>query len=99
MKASLASTVFFGVQSLAFPAALLSGDLPAEELAKITSLAERISVQAQKRQLGLDLVDVGFDAKAQKPDLSGDHAYVSAFQFQDLPLHSDSRQTESTWSK
>ena len=99
MKASLAFTVLFGVQSLAFPAALVSGDLPAEELAKITTLAERISVQAQKRQLGLDLVDVGFDAKAQKPDLSGDHAYVSAFQFLDLSLHSYLRQIESSWSK
>ena len=79
MKASLASAVLFGVQTLAFPAALINGDLPTEELAKITVVAEKIAAQAQKRQLGLDLVDVGFDSKAQKLDTSGDHAYVSSF--------------------
>lgn len=77
MKASLLFTTLFSLQALAFPAALLNGDISADELAKITKLADKIASESRKRQNGLNIVNVGFDAKAQKVDTTGSHAYVS----------------------
>jgi hypothetical protein len=77
MKTSLLLTTIFGLQALAFPAALMNGEVSASELERITELANKIATESKKRQAGLNIVDVGFDAKAQKIDTSGDHAYVS----------------------
>ena len=63
--------------SLAFPAALMNEEVSAAELSRITELADKIAAESRKRQAGLGIVDVGFDAKAQKVDTSGKHAYVS----------------------
>lgn len=76
MKTSVLLTAIFGVQTFAFPA-LLNGNLSAEELSKITKLTEKIASESRKRQAGLNVVNLGFDAKTQKVDISGDHAYVS----------------------
>ena len=77
MKSSILLSAIFGLQTLAFPAALMKGDLSADELARITELTEKIASASRKRQLGLNVVSLGFDAKTQKVDISGDHAYVS----------------------
>jgi hypothetical protein len=76
MKASLFLSTVFAFQAFAFPAALLNGGLSAEDLAKITELALNISAQHEKRQLGLGIFEPGFDAKAQKIETTGTHAYV-----------------------
>lgn len=77
MRVSLLVTTLFGVQTFAFPTALMNGDVSAVELSRITQLADKIAAESRKRQAGLGLIDVGFDAKAQKVDTSGQHAYVS----------------------
>ena len=76
MKSSFIFSTLFCLQALAFPASLLNGDISAAELQKITDLAEKIAHQSKKRQAGLDILNVGFDAGAQRVDTTGNHAYV-----------------------
>lgn len=78
MRASFLSLAAFVLPALAFPSALLKGDISQAELKKITELAEKITSTSQKRQAGLNIVDVGFDAEAQRVDTSGEHEYVGA---------------------
>lgn len=80
MKAPLLLAGLFAIQGFAFPTAMLDGrnDISAEDLARITDLLDTVAVQSKKRQVGLDIIDVGFDAKSQKIDTTGKHAYVSA---------------------
>jgi hypothetical protein len=82
MKVSLLLSSLFGLQALAFPTlgsvSSKLKDISDEDLAKITELADKISVDIKKRQLGLDLLPVvGFDPVAQKVDTTGQYEYVS----------------------
>jgi hypothetical protein len=77
MKTLLLFSTFFALQAFAFPSALLRYDLSSVELQRITELADKIATASRKRQAGLDILNVGFDADAQKVDTSGEHEYVS----------------------
>ena len=76
MKASLLFSTLFTLRAFAFPSALLKGDISSAELQKITELAEKISTASRKRQLGLNILDLGFDAETQRVDTTGEHEYV-----------------------
>ena len=81
MKLSLLySATLLCTATFAFPASLLNGDMSPEQLAQISSLAERISREAHtqktKRQAGLGLLKPGFDAEKQRVSTTGAHRYV-----------------------
>lgn len=76
MRVSFLSLAAFVLPAFAFPSALLKGDISGEELQKITELAQKIAHTSRKRQAGLKVLDVGFDAEAQRVDTTGEHEYV-----------------------
>lgn len=72
------SAAFLPLVALAYPSNLFSHDFSDETLAEITSLAAQIKEEAlTRRQLGLNVVKFGFDAKSQYVSTTGEYRFVS----------------------
>ncbi|KAI4593977.1 hypothetical protein KJ359_008765 [Pestalotiopsis sp. 9143b] len=79
MRLSLFSGVaLLALRATAFPASALNSDLSEEDLARINDLAAKITADVKaKRIAGIDAIKPGFDADAQRPDTTGDHAWIA----------------------
>jgi hypothetical protein len=76
--------------ALAYPSKILQGDLSEEALAEISNLAGLIKKEAHiKRQLGLNVLKPGFNAKAQLISTSGEHKFVCLHQPRSKSFNSD----------